>query len=412
MVNRVAVVGLDWGDRQHAFQVRGSDGRRWSGSFGSRPEDIHAWVSELRGKYPSGTIAVVLEQSRGALLYALSRYEFLELLPVHPSRTASYRGVTRPSGAKSDPIDAALLCDYAEKHGELLQPVAASDEATRQLTVLVEWRRKLIEQRVAFEQQLSDTLKQYFPQAIEWGGPLGSPMSLDFLQTWPTLEVLRRSRRSTVERFYTKHGSRSQAVIDRRLAEILSAVPLHGDIAITTALSAVALSLVPLIRALSEQIECLEARIQQLWTSHPDRAIFESFPGAGKVLAPRLAVALGTDRSRWTAPALQRFSGIAPLIEESGSKRWVHSRWRCPKFVRQTFHEFAQASIPHCSWAAAFYQRQKERGKGHHAAIRALAFRWIRILVRCWKDHQPYDDSRYRKRLIEARSPLSGSIAA
>jgi transposase len=405
MNERVALVGVDWGDKNNAFEVRGADGKRRQGKFENRPEAVHAWVAELRREYPSGTIAVAIEQCRGALIYALSRYEFIELLAVQPARTAAYRKVARPSGAKNDPLDASLICDYVDKHGETLQALTAADPLTRELMLLVEWRRKFVEQRVSLCQQLRDTLKQYFPQALDWIGELGTPMSLAFLEQWPTLEKLQGSRAVTIRSFYTGHGSRSAAVIEQRVREIDSAQALHSDAALIAALSTIVGSLVPLIRASSKQIAHFDERIVQLWSKHPDRALFESFPGAGAVLGPRLAVALGTDRSRWTTSALQTFSGIAPVTEQSGSKRWVHSRWLCPKFVRQTFHEFAEWSIPHCPWANRFYRLQRQRGKGHHAAIRALAFRWIRIIVRCWKDRKPYDDERYAKRLLETRSP-------
>jgi hypothetical protein len=31
--------------------------------------------------------------------------------------------------------------------------------------------------------------------------------------------------------------------------------------------------------------------------------------------------------------------------------------------------------------------------------VRSLAFRWIRVLFRCWKDRQPYDEARYLEAL-------------
>lgn len=412
MMDRVALVGVDWGDKQHAFEIRGKDGRRRRGSFESRPEAVHAWVAELRSEYPEGTIAVAVEQSRGALIYALSRYDFVELVPVQPARSAAYRKIAHPSGTKSDPIDAAMVCDYVEKHGETLQPIAPTDPLTRELLVLVEWRRKFVEQRVALCQQLRDTLKQYFPQALAWFGELGAPMSLAFLEQWPTLEQLRRSRSCRIRRFYTGHGSRSAKLIEQRLAEISSAVALHADAALIASLSTIVAALVPIIRTTSDQISRFDRRIAQLWNDHPDRAIFESFPGAGRVIAPRMAAVMGTDRSRWTASELQVFSGIAPVTEQSGSRSWVHSRWRCPRFVKQTFHEYAEWSIPHCSWAASFYRQQRARGKGHHAAIRALAFRWIRIIVRCWNDRQPYNDQRYTNQLKATRSPYADRSAA
>jgi len=353
---------------------------------------------------------VAVEQSRGALLYALSAYDFLELLPVHPTRLAAYRAFVRPSGATDDPADAGLICDYAHKHPEDIQPWKPSDAATRELQVLVEWRRKFVDQRTAFSHQLRDTLKQYFPQALEWVGELTSPMALDFLERWFTLTDLQRSRPATLRSFFTGHGSRSAELIDRRLSQVASATPLHSDQALIRAFSLLVQSLVPMVRSVCEQIQRLDARIEQLWAEHPDRAVFESLPGAGAVIAPRLAVALGTDHSRWTAETLQTFSGIAPVTVKSCSARWVHSRWTCPKFLRQSFHEFAASSIPHCSWAAAFYRLHRARGKGHHAAVRALAFRWIRIIVRCWRDHTPYDDNRYLKRLIVTGSPLAPAL--
>jgi hypothetical protein len=203
MMDRVALVGVDWGDKEHAFEIRGKDGKRRGGVFESRPEAVHAWVAELRREYPTGTIAVAVEQNRGALIYALSRYDFIELLPVQPARSAGYRKIMHPSGAKSDAIDAALVCDYVDKHGETIRAIAPADPLTRELLVLVEWRRKLVEQRVALCHQLRDTLKQYFPQALDWFGELGAPMSLAFIEQWPTLDALGRSRPSTIRHFYT-----------------------------------------------------------------------------------------------------------------------------------------------------------------------------------------------------------------
>jgi hypothetical protein len=43
-------------------------------------------------------------------------------------------------------------------------------------------------------------------------------------------------------------------------------------------------------------------------------------------------------------------------------------------------------------WASEFYDDQRKNGKPHQMAIRALAFKWIRILYRCWQERQPYDE--------------------
>ena len=104
--------------------------------------------------------------------------------------------------------------------------------------------------------------------------------------------------------------------------------------------------LVELITTLREGIASFDRQIAQATAVHPDFVIFDSFPGAGPARAPRLLAAFGAQRDRYqSAAGLQTFSGIAPVTERSGKSEWVHVRWACPRFVRQTFHEWAAHSI-------------------------------------------------------------------
>jgi hypothetical protein len=48
--------------------------------------------------------------------------------------------------------------------------------------------------------------------------------------------------------------------------------------------------------------------------------------------------------------------------------------------LRQTFVEWAAESIRQSFGAQVYYQQQRDKGKAHQAAVRALAFKWIRIL--------------------------------
>jgi transposase len=125
-----------------------------------------------------------------------------------------------------------------------------------------------------------------------------------------------------------------------------------------------------------------------------------------------LLTAFGTDRSRFeVAGDLLNLTGVAPVRIASGKRSSVHFRWACPKFLRQTFHEFATHSIRFCPWAQAYYQTQIARGKAHHVAVRALAFKWIRILFACWKNRVPYDPDRYLKALQTRGSEYAKTTA-
>lgn len=127
---------------------------------------------------------------------------------------------------------------------------------------------------------------------------------------------------------------------------------------------------------------------------------FASLPGAGDVCAARLTAAMGSDRRRWTtADELLRFSGIAPVIECSGKQQWIRWRYFCPTFFRQPLHEYAAESIRHSFWARASYAMQRAKGKDHQAAVRALAFKWIRIIWKCWQTRTPYNEVIYLESL-------------
>ena len=131
--------------------------------------------------------------------------------------------------------------------------------------------------------------------------------------------------------------------------------------------------------------EC-DDQIAQAFEAHADRELFASLPGAGPVLAPRLLASLGSQRERYgQAKNLQNYSGIAPVTKQSGGKCYIHRRYLCPQFVKQSFHEYAKESILHSRWAAAHYWQQRQKGCGHHTAVRSLAYKWQRIIWKCWQ---------------------------
>lgn len=410
----VACVGIDWGDKQHAYTIQTREGATCSGTMGSSSEEVHEWARGLREQFPTGTIVVALEQGRGSLMYALMVYDFLALVPINPRASKAYRQSLRLSGASSDPTDAALICEFARKHLSELRVWQPDEALTRKMRLLAEHRRTLVDQRTAFTHTLADTLKQYFPQALQWFGGEKSALLRAFLARWPTLEQLQQAETDDITGVLRAHRRRKVLAAAQQLIEkIRSAVSLTRDEAIIDGCAMYAQSLMALIDPLDLQVAKYDQSIAAAWAAHPDRELFDSLPGAGLVMAPRLAIALGLDRGRYqTAAEVQCYSGIAPVIEASGRQRWVHCRWQCPKFLRQTFHEFAECSIPHCSWARAFYHQQRERGAAHHEAIRALAFRWIRILFRCWKENTPYIEERYLESLRRRGSPLVHRLAA
>lgn len=401
-----AWVGLDWADQQHVVCLYDvASGQTEGSTLEQKPEALQSWLGQLRQRFGGQPVAVVLEQARGAVIYALLSVDFLVLYPVNPQSLASYRKAYVTSGAKSDLADAVLLMEMVRHSPQRFRRWKPDDADTRSLQLLTENRRQLVNQRTAFTNQLTGLLKSYYPQALELAGELGSRQACDFLEKWPTLEALQQARPTQIRKLYLDYGKPRPESLEQRLEQIRRARPLTTDPAAVLSGTMMVRALVELIRPLLATLERFDQQIATLFRKHPDRLLFESFPGAGAVLAPRLMAAFGTDRDRFdSAQQIQQLSGIAPVTVQSGKQRWVHWRWACSKFLRQSFHEFADHSRKWCGWAKALYQRLRRAGQGHHAAVRMLAFKWIRILFHCWKTRTCYDEQIYLKSL-EKRNP-------
>ena len=228
----------------------------------------------------------------------------------------------------------------------------------------------------------------------------------------PTLEELQKVPPAKLRTFFGKHHCRDQELIEWRILAIRQSIPAIQDRAVIEAKSTAVKVIVQLIRILLEGIADLDERIEEAAATHPDFFIFKSLPGAGPALAPRLLAAFGSQRERYrNAGEVQTYSGVAPVIEKSGKKQWIHFRWACPKFLRQSFHEWAGHSIGYSVWARAYYRQQRGKGVDHHGAVRALAFKWIRIVFRCWKERVAYDESKYLAALARRGSTLIALVA-
>jgi transposase len=393
-----AFVSLDWADEQHAWalQVPGQAGVQ-QGTLKNTPEAVEQWAQQLAERFGGRCVAVALEQRRGALVAMLGKYAHLVLYPIHPTTMARYREALVPSGAKSDPGDTLLQLDLLVRHRDRLKPLQPDTVSTRSLQLMVEDRRKLVDQKTAYRNHLTAMLKQVFPQALRWLDDVSSPLAGAFLQRWPTLADARRAGKRKLRHFFDQHTSCARQRVEQCLAELDGAVEASHDAALCQAGVLAIRTGVRLIAELRTAIAEYDRQIRELAQAHEDYCLIRSFPGAGAAMAPRLIAALGTQRERFTsANDLQCYTGIAPVQVASGKQCWTHFRWASPKFVRQTIHEWADHSRKKCAWARAFYRQQRDHRKTHHAAIRALAFKWLRILYRCWKDRVIYDETKYR----------------
>ncbi len=224
---------------------------------------------------------------------------------------------------------------------------------------------------------------------------------------FPDPRKARKAHKRTLEKLFRRHGYKDQERLDQLIEQVRGTPIVTGDAALIE-------PLVIFVRALITQLTCLDKAISQCeqeiliaMNRHPDAELFRGLPGAGAALAPRLLALYGSQRERYeNAEEVANCTGIAPVTTQSGKKCLVTRRRACPKFLLQTFHEFARCASIYCPWSRAYYQWQRSKGVAHHASLRKLATRWNRILFRVWKTRTPYDPKRYMEPMKAKKHPL------
>jgi transposase len=403
------VIGLDRSDQKADLcLIDTHTGQRRGVVIATAPEALWEWLAQLRQEHPQARVGLCLEQPAGHLISFLEAYEWLTLHPVNPITLQKYREAFVTSRAKDDTKDAEYLADLLLNHHAQLPLWHPEASATRAVQQLVVHRRAVVDERTALSNRLIALLKQYYPQALTLcGEDLWRPLATAFLLKWPSLAAVQQAKVATLKAFYHLHGSRSQKLITQRLALIAKAVAVTDEPAVIESFGLRVQLVCRQLQLVQKTIQQFDQQIATAYAAHPDREIFASLPGAGAVFQPRLLASLGSHRERFpSAASLQCYTGVAPVTKRSGGSCHIHRRYLCPKFHRQSFHEYAKESILWCRWAAAFYLQQRQKGCAHHTAVRALAFKWQRVIWRCWQDRKPYDDARYEAVLRKRNSPV------
>lgn len=407
MKNKTLIlVGIDWADLKHAFHLIDPDGPVICNTVSQDPQAIEELLDAWRKKFPQSTFAIAIESSKGPLINGLLKHQDVVIYPINPAALANYRKAFAHGGGKNDPTDAELLAQYLEHYLDKLRPLRQDEPMTTELAALAEDRRRLVDQRTAHCNELKDLLKRYFPAVLQLKpAKIYAAFILRFLAKYPTLTDAQAAGDSELRKFFYGIGVKQK--VEDRVRAILDAVPLSEDQVLLRTSVRRATALCKLIETYNRQVDRYDAEIKELVRQHADYPIVKSLPGGSHATHCRLIAALGDDRSRFPdATSLQNASGIAPLTKQSGKTKLVYSRWACSKFMKQTFHEFAGLTITTSQWAAAYYKHQRSKGKSPQTAKRALAFKWQRIIHRCWQDRTPYDEQHYIERLRETGSPL------
>ena len=401
--------GVDWASEKHDVLIADETGEEiLAATFAHDEPGVRGLCRALvRHK----VTLVAIERPDGLLVERLLDAG-LRILPLHPNQVAAARDRFRASGGKSDRFDAFVLCELARTDHHRFRVLEPDSDQTKALRALTRAREDLVGTRTALVNQLRAELARFWPGPLGLFTSLHSPISLAFLERYPSPTDARglgaaRLHGFLVRQHYTGRQTPAQLMAKLRRAPVARV----GELELGTRRQLV-LTLVTMIKTLNEQIRQLERQITTAIREHPDGAIFLSlFKKPNSVItAAELLAEIGDCRARYpTRDTLAADAGQAAVAIESGKRRAACFRWACNKRLRQAFVTLADTSRHRNPWAQDLYAAALARGHDHPRAIRTLGRGWCRIVWRCWQDRVPYDAARHRalQRHITVTIPTS-----
>jgi len=388
-------VGDDWAEAHHDVHVMDETGTRLaSRRFPEGLEGIrgfHELVSE-HADDPS-EVVVGIETDRGLWVHALTAAGY-EVYAINPVSVSRYRDRHNLAGAKSDAGDAKVLADLVRTDRHNHRPLAGDSPNVEAVKVLARAHQNLIWARTRHTNQLRNSLREYYPSALEVFNDLDDRDTLAVLERAPSPDVGARLSVNQI-RSVLKRGGR-QRNLDQRAEEIQTALrskQLTAPDPVTAAFSATTKATVGILKEVNQQIADLEARLADRFRQHPDAVIYLSMPGLGDVLGARALGEFGDDPNRYAdAKSRKNYAGTSPITVASGKKKAVLARHVRNRRLYDAIDQWAFCSLTQSTGCKAFYDQRRAAGDLHHQALRALGNRLVGILHGCLKYNTVYDE--------------------
>ena len=399
-------IGVDWSEDHHNLCIMNEAGARVSEiEFAHTAQGFEQVEAERRKlDVPAGECAVGIETSYNLLTdYLLDRGYCVYIVP--PGATDGYRNRQGLSGAHTDISDAALLASIMHTDRESHRRLRPNKPLTRRMLAqvrLIEALRRSIQRQ---ENQLRALLLRVYPQALGLFNELKAQICLQFLKAYPTAREAQSLSLEQFEAFCRAHHYTRTNLIAQRYAHLIEPAPEAPRAEVLAHRAAIAVLAEVLLLQVQRRKE-VQRELAQLFERHPDAYIFDSLPGAGKLLAPSLLVKFGDHRDRFPSPAsVQALAGTCPVTEKSGKGKWVRFRRACDREFRRITQQFARASLRESGWAAAYWKEGRPHWNSNSHAYRCLANRWLAVIWKIWQEHEPYDEAYHLRQRALRRRP-------
>ena len=388
-------MGVDWGDRSHQVYVGDEEGKKVREmKVQESPEglaEIGRWLDERRAE--GIELWAAIEKPQGRIVDFLLDHG-VEVYPVNPKALDRVRDRYRMSDSKSDAFDAYVLAEFLRTDQAHLRVLRPSSEKAQELKMLTRDQHRVVRHKTRLLNQLTNTLKEYYPRPLEAFEDLETEIALDFLQQYPTPAHLSALKRKQFNRFATQQHSLSKQRCEQlweKLQKPQLVVPEH----VVRAKAQLLEVLIEQLRASIKAVKIYNHKVESFFASSPDAPLAQTLPGGKSgTLVAAIWAELGDAQGRWQSSRhLQAEAGAVPVTKASGKSRVVEFRFACNKHLRYTMYWFSFGSLRHCEWAKLYYREQKAKGHTHSEALRALGAKWLKIIFVMWRDHKPYDEN-------------------
>jgi transposase len=385
-------LGVDWADQTHAVWVVDEHGTKITArSVSHTAEGLSEWGRELDEWRAQGIeLWAAIERPDGRVVDFLLDHGVV-VYPVNPKALDRARDRFRQSGAKSDPFDARVLADFLRTDHAHLRALQPSSEAAQELKLLAEDCQRHIRQQTRLVNQLTATLKAYYPRGLEVS-ELTSALARDFLQSYPTPENL-----TVLTERQWQRWARAHRLSEARIGELWHVlqqpqlqVPPHVVRAKARLMRSLVEQLTPVVAAVAQYRKAIE----DFFANMPAAQWARTLPiGKHGITAPTLWARLGDAPGRWESfRHLQAQAGTVPVTKRSGKQQVVQFRFACDKALRYVVDQVALLSLLSSAWARAYYDQQRARGHAHRQALRALGAKWLKIIFVMWQRQAAYDE--------------------
>jgi len=386
-------IGVDWAEAEHMIWVENEQGvRALSRSVPHPAEGLAEWGRWLDEQRASGMeVWAAIERPDGRVVDFLLDHGVV-VYPINPKALDRARDRFRMSPSKSDPFDAKVLASFLRTDRAHLHALQPSSEAAQELKLLTRDYARLVREQTRLVNQLTATLKEYYPRALEVCGDVTAKRTAAFLRAYPTPAVLAALPAEQWSQFARAHrwSAEQAAACWELLRNPQLPVPEH----VVRAKSRLVHVLVTQLEAVVEAVTDYRQAVIDFFGRMPAAEWASSLPASHGTLVPTIWAELGDAVGRWASGEhLQGHSGVVPVTRRSGKSHGVYFRFACNLHLRRALHQFAFCSLKSSEWVRAYYDRYRQRGHRHHAALRALAAKWLKIIFVLWRRQVAYDEN-------------------